>query len=58
MAASRAAGVAPTDFRTSAATPPSRAMALSRRSVVTKASPAFFEASSAEAKTRAVSPSR
>jgi predicted RNA-binding Zn-ribbon protein involved in translation (DUF1610 family) len=44
--------------RTSAATPPSRAIAERMRSVVTKASPAFFEAASAVEKTRAVSPSR
>ena len=54
----RSYAVTPADFSASAAGPPSRAMAASRRSVVTKASPAFFAASSAVEATRAVSPSR
>ncbi len=50
-----AGGVAPARLSTTAASPPSLAMADNRRSVVTKASPAFLAASSAAANTRAVS---
>ena len=54
-AASSPLAVAPASFSTAAASPPSAARAISRRSVVTKASPAFLASSSALANTRAAS---